>query len=270
MMKKLMYVMIMCLFALVMLTNFVTYTVTQAQAPTPTTAPLVIATPTPLPTIGATLENTPLPTFTPTEPGPVQLEAKEDAGAVNVRQEADPESERLGAIQFGERYVVVGRYFLWYQIRYEQSPSGLGYIFGDLVNIIGDPAEIEDLTLITPTPQDPNAVNLTATFEAVLSTPGGELTLTVSVREIQAPSQQLAVVQQDAIATPRPILPTFTYPPNIIAQAPTPSGNSPILVPNENTSTNTPRSGVAPITPILVLGGLGIIGLLLSRLFSRR
>ncbi|MCU0481731.1 MAG: SH3 domain-containing protein [Anaerolineae bacterium] len=269
MMKKLMYVMIICLFGGAMLTNFVSYTAIQAQVPTPTAAPVVIATPTPLPTIGATLENTPLPTFTPTEPGPVQLEVAGSEG-VNVRLEADPEADLLGTIRPSERYVVTGQYFLWYQIRFEQSPTGLGYVFGELVTIIGDPSEIKDLTLITPTPQDPNAVNLTATFEAVLLTPGGDLTLTVSVREILPPSQQLGAVQQDAVATPRPILPTYTYPPNIIAQAPTPSGDSPILVPNVTTSSNTPRGGIAPITPILVLGGLGIIGLLLSRLFNRR
>jgi len=269
MMKKIAPIVIIFLFSLGMMTNFVTYTATQAQSPTPTTAPVVLPTIAPLVTIGATLENTPLPTFTATEPGPVQLEAKEDAGSVNVRLEADPSAEQLGTIQFGERYVVVGQYFLWYQIRFEQSPTGLGYVFGDLVNIIGDPAEITDLTIITPTPQDPNAVNLTATFEAVILTPGGELTLTVAVREILPPSAQLGVVQQDAVSTERPILPTFTYPPNIIAQVPTQGSLSPILVPNETTSTSTIRGGIPPITPILVLAGLGVIGLLLSRLFRR-
>ncbi|PJF28760.1 MAG: hypothetical protein CUN52_11825 [Phototrophicales bacterium] len=241
----------------------------QAQPPTPTTAPLIIPTIAPLPTIGATLENTPLPTFTPTEPGPVQLEAKESAGAVNVRIEADPNAERLGTIRFGQRYVVVGRYYLWYRIRYDQSPNGMGYVFGDLVDIIGDPNEIVDLTLFTPTPTDPNAVNLTATFEIVRLTPGGELTLTVAVREILPPGQQVGVLVQDATASPRPILPTFTYPPNIIAQAPSPNAEVTILTPTIVTS-NTPRGDVAPIVPIMVLGGLGIIGLLLSRLFSKR
>lgn len=269
MMKKMLSIIIACLFGFGMLTNAITYTATQAQSPTPTTAPVILPTIAPLATIGATLENTPLPTFTPTEPGPVQLEAKEDAGAVNVRMEADPSAEQLGTIRFGERYVVVGKYFLWYQIRFEQSPNGVGYVFGDLVNIIGDPTEITDLSIITPTPQDPNAVNLTATFEAVILTPGGELTLTVAVREILPPSSQLSVVQPDAIVTERPILPTFTYPPNIIAQAPTPGGESSVLVPNETASTSTTRGGMPPITPILVLAGLGVIGLLLSRLFRR-
>lgn len=250
------------------MTNFVTYTATQAQSPTPTTGAIVLPTIAPLATIGATLENTPLPTFTATEPGPVQLEVAGDEG-VNVRLEADPNAEILGTIRPSERYVVSGQYYLWYQIRYEQSPSGFAYVFGDLVNIVGDPAEITDLTIITPTPQDPNAVNLTATFESVILTPGGELTLTVAVREILPPSAQLGVVEQDAVSTERPILPTFTYPPNVIAQAPTQGVLSPILVPNETTSTSTIRGGMPPITPILVLAGLGVIGLLLSRLFRR-
>lgn len=249
--------------------SLMTYSDTQAQTPaTPTTAPIVLPTIQPLPTIGATLENTPLPTFTPTEPGPVQLEAKESAGPVNVRLEADPNSDRLGAIRFGERYVVVGEYYLWYQIRFPQSPTGLGYVFGDLVEIIGDRSLIKNLTLITATPQDPDAVNRTATYQAVILTPGGELTLTVAVREILPPSQQGAGVVNLTV-TPRPILPTFTYPPNIIAQAPTPSGESSILVPVSNAPTNMPRGGVAPIVPIVLLGGFGLIGLLLARLFRR-
>lgn len=270
-MKKLTPIFIASLFIVAMMMNFAQHTVQtgQAQAPTPTTAPLILPTIAPVATIGATLENTPLPTFTPTEQGPVQLEAKEGAGAVNVRLEADPTAEQLGTIRFGQRYVVVGRYYLWYRIRYEQSPNGMGYVFGDLVDIIGDPAEIDDLTLITPTPQDPDAVNRTATFEAIILTPGGELTLTVAVREILPPGQQVGVLQQDAIASPRPILPTFTYPPNIVAFAPSPNAESPILQPTV-TNTLAPRGDIAPIIPIIVLVGFGFIGLLLSRLFSRR
>ncbi|MDZ4671330.1 MAG: SH3 domain-containing protein [Phototrophicales bacterium] len=269
MIKKSVFAMLTLIFGAGLMTSFTSYNYTQAQAPTNTAAPVILPTAQPLMTIGPTLENTPLPTFTPTEPGPVQLEAKESAGPVNVRLEADPESDRLGAIRHGERYVVVGQYFLWYQIRYEQSPTGLGYVFGDLVDIIGDRLLLTDLSLVSPTPQDPEAFNRTATFEAVILTPGGELTLTVAVREILPPSQQTGVVQQGIQATPRPILPTFTYPPNIVAQAPTPNGESSIMTPTVVTPMNTTRTGIAPVTPILVLAGLGFIGLLLSRLFRR-
>jgi predicted membrane-bound mannosyltransferase len=145
----------------------------------------------------------------------------------------------------------------------------MGYVFSDLVNIIGDPTQIDDLTLITLTPQDPDAINRTATFEAIISTPGGELTLTIAVREILPPAQQIEVLRQDVNASPRPILPTFTYPPNIIALAPSPNAESLILQPSI-VNTTTPQDGIAPIVPIIVLAGLGLIGLLLSRLFNQR
>ncbi|HRF96697.1 MAG TPA: SH3 domain-containing protein [Aggregatilineales bacterium] len=270
MMKKFAYVMMLVLFGGAILTSFVSYTAINAQAPTPTTAPIILPTAQSLPTIGPTLENTPLPTFTATEQPPLQLAIKPGSDPVNVRLEADPNSDIVGQIRDGDRYVVAGQYFLWYQIRFEQSPTGVGYVFGDLVDIIGDTSLMTDLTIITPTPQDPEAFNRTATFEAVLLTPGGELTLTVAVREILPPSQQTGVSQQELVVTQRPILPTFTYPPNIIAQAPTPNPDSSITQPTVATPIKVDRGTIAPITPILVLGGLGLIGLLLSRLFRRR
>jgi hypothetical protein len=99
-MKKFAYILAFSSFTLTIMMNFAQQStqIGRAQAPTPTTAPLILPTIAPLPTIGVTPENTPLPTFTPTEPGPVQLEAKERTGAVNVRLQADPNAELLGPL----------------------------------------------------------------------------------------------------------------------------------------------------------------------------
>ena len=88
---------------------------------------------------------TPSATWTPTSSA-VMIEAKEGAGEVNVRAEADIESERLGTIRAGEFYPVLGRYFRWIQFQFDSSPTGRGWVFDELVNIVGDESTIPDLS----------------------------------------------------------------------------------------------------------------------------
>ncbi len=70
-----------------------------AQVPSATPVRVIIASSTPQPT--QSVIETPTPTWTPTSEGPVQLQAKADAGEVNVRSEPDPASQRLGGINTG-------------------------------------------------------------------------------------------------------------------------------------------------------------------------
>src|SRR5262245_34183692 len=74
------------------------------------------------------------PTLTSTPAAAIQREVRSDVGEVNVRQEPDPESARLGTIKAGEKYAVRARYFRWIQFEFSQSPSGTGWVFEDLVN----------------------------------------------------------------------------------------------------------------------------------------
>jgi hypothetical protein len=208
---------------------------------------------------------TPRPTATSTDEGPPQLEAKESAGAVNVRAEADPESEILGRIRFGERYTVTGRFYRWLQIRFEPSPTRIAYVFEDLVDIIGDEAAVPDLTIL-PTADDP-AARATETWQAIQELPGGELTVTADARVLEGGDAPEAAVSVDEVreVESTSALPTFTYPPNVVALVPTQVAQadiSPTAVPvGIDLSVS---GGVAPIVPILVLAGLGVIGLLIS------
>lgn len=238
----------------------------------PTPAQITIPSAAPPATVG--IVETPTPTFTPTEEGPPQLESKEEAGAVNVRAEADPESEKLGVIRFGDRYTVTGKFYMWYQIRFEPSPTRIAYVFGELVNIIGDETKIPDLTQSLLPTEDSAALNATQTSEAIVQLPGGELTLTASSRLIDAPSESIATPQvniqsSDTNVQEVDLLPTFTYPPNVIAQAPTQI--SPDAVPTATPSRTilAVTTEITPITPILILGGIGVLGLLISFLFRR-
>lgn len=241
-----------------------------SQAPTPTPARVIIPTSAPPPTAGA--PPTPTATYTPQPEGPVQLEAREEAGPVNVRAQADPNSDRLGSIQYGEQYVVLGRYYRWLQIRFEPSPSRVAYVFEELVNIIGDESQIPDLTQQELPTEDLSLLEPTMTWEALQLTPGAEETLRAeSEREIAAPGGAggAAAPAGEGEDVEFGVLPTFTYPPNVVAQAPT---QIPVM---DVTSTPDPArlninvsDGIAPVLPIVLLGAIGVIGILLS--FLRR
>ncbi len=197
----------------------------------------------------------PTATRTPTPMGQAILEARDFA---NVRAAPDTSAAQLGVIRSGERYNVTGRYYQWLQFQYNQSPTGLGWVFGDLVNITGDPATILQIDLnAEPTP-DPFALGQTATFAILTQTPGGVLTATAAVRD------PLAAFNTSENAG---ILPTFTYPPEIVPIAPTQPAASSIddmVEVAQPAAANFDPSDLPPIVPIVVLGGMGLLGLAIS------
>ncbi len=201
----------------------------------------------------------PTPTRTATQPGIALLEAKDFA---NVRADPSTDSAQLGQIKAGEQYNVIGRYVSWIQFQFPTSPTGKGWVFGDLVNLTGNIDNIPDIDPFANEQVDSVSSGATATQSVLTQTPGGILTATILAR---------IVIPQ---GTPAPadsgtheILPTFTYPPGMIPIAPSPgapvstaSPDAAALLPTSN-SNNLP-----PIVPILVLGGIGLLGLALSSL----
>ena len=182
-------------------------------------------------------------TLTATPPGPVLLEALESAGNVNVRAAPDVESERLGAIAFGTQYPALRQFFLWYELQYEDSPNGRAWVFGELVEIIGDASRIQVVDTF---------VDAAAPAEAALeAAPGAAETIAANARVLNAPTTvgDREQVNQDLAAT---ALPTFTYPPNFLA-------STPAALPDSPTASNT---DLPPLFFILMLGGFGMFGLL--------
>jgi hypothetical protein len=236
----------------------------------PTPARITIASPTPILTEASAATATWTPTVTAI--GALLLEAQNEA---NVRSGPDINAEKLGTIRAGETYVIIGRSFRWIQFQYDISPSGTGWVYDELVNIIGNPDDIVDLNAnILPT-VDTSIVNATQTWEAITQTPGGVLTATADARIIQAPG----VVTSDAIDggsingsdSNNAVLPTFTYPPGIAPQAPTQAvGAVSTITPESNTLVEAASNGIAPIVPILAFGGLGILGLTITSMRRKR
>lgn len=215
------------------------------------------------------------PTFTPTtqieQVGAVTgvtLEARTDSGAVNVRSEPDPNAEILGTINSGATYPVTGRYFRWIQFRYERTGSGLAWVFDGLVNLTGDVATIPEIDPFAVPTADPFIVNATQTASIITLTPGAAAIIAVTSGTPLRTNDDPAVLGGEGNVP----LPTYTYPPEIIAAAPTQSRSDNDL--GETATTNTESispspsaSGdIAPIIPIALLGGLGLLGLLLSAL----
>jgi hypothetical protein len=210
---------------------------------------------------------TPTATYTPTPPGAALLEAFTEA---NVRAEPDPESELLGTIRAGDLYTVIGRYYRWYQFRYDQTPGQTGWVFDELVQITGDESQIRDLTEDAVPTTDPTSVAGTATIEAITQTPGGILTATAEAVIIPLPVQPGNGGATPETANSSSVLPTFTYPPDVAVTPPESAykaanatfDSTPTLVPNSLEFVVT--EGAPPIVPILVLAGIGLFGLVIS------
>ena len=213
----------------------------QARA-TATPVAAVIITPTPegqeppTPTSTATLSPTPLPA--------VRLRALSTAGNINVRALPNLESAVLGIIADATEYQVLRNYFRWYEFRYDASPNGRGWVYGDLVEIIGDSSLIEVIDSADEIERPGQAENQLAEGA------DDESQRTIAIATVQADSAksvELAVITA---------LPTFTRP------APTPvSLNDQIQI---EAGIQSSLLKIPPILPIAALGGLGILGLLIS------
>jgi hypothetical protein len=203
------------------------------------------------------------PTWTATAVPAARLQALSEA---NVRAEPDPEAELLGVIGSDQQFVVTGRYFRWFRFEYADALSDEGWVFDELVQIIGDETSIRDLTLDpTPTP-DPQVIGLTFTAEVIALTPGGGLTATANSNIVPLPippgvtAQITAAISQPA----NQILPTFTFPPNLPGFSPE-TTNEPTSIPSafdtliENLPDNSP-----PIIPLIALISLGVFGLVIT------
>ena len=235
-------------------------TSTPVRAELPTLAPPVIEAAT-----------TATSTRTPTPEGQVLLEAKADAGDVNVRAEPDISAERLGSIRAGRTYQVFGRYFRWLQFQYDDSPTGpvRGWVFDELVEIIGDPNAIPNLQPGEPAPPVANV----EPEEALALTPGGALTATASVRILALPGAELSssgaqqplasAAGEEGVVQP---LPTFTYPADLVVSAPNAARPDDM---NDRPTRSRPAispDGMPPIGPIVLLGAMGLLGLAVSSL----
>ena len=215
----------------------------QARATaTPVSAVLVAPTPEGLersePTLAPTLSPTPLPA--------TRLRALSSAGNINVRALPDLESEILGTIADDREYQVLRNYYRWYELRYDLSPNGHAWVYGDLVEILGD----RSLIIVI---ENPDEIELVGQVQNLPGDGGAEAEArTIEISTIQADSAQS--VERVAVTA----LPTFTRP------APTPVS----FTDQPQIATNGPRpwTGIPPIFPIALLGGLGVLGFLISAL----
>ncbi|MBE2183276.1 MAG: SH3 domain-containing protein [Anaerolineae bacterium] len=220
----------------------------------PTATPAQIQLSTPITPTVPGLVITP-PTTAPTTVAAVVLEAIDSA---NVRSQPDTDAAQIGTIRNGDLYPVIGRHFEWLQFQFPPSPNGAGWVFGQLVNVNGDLSQIPEINLDTEPTFDPMAGNATATQNAITQTPGGLLTATAFERFLAGSAGTIV---------PGQVLPTYTYPPNAALIAPTPDI---LLSPQQEIPQAVPSAsadqGMPPILPILIVGGLGVLGLIVNAL----
>lgn len=241
-----------------------------AQAPTATPIVVQLASPTPLPVLGSNATATPAPTPTETPIGPVQVTVAEGQGNVNVRSEADPESDILGVIAPGENYAVTGRYFRWIQFRFPNSPNGLGYVYDELVQLIGDTALIPDLTVVdtAASAQDASSSTDVTSLDLTPVAPGADATATADARILSEPVgvDPNATLSETSLNPDGGVrLPTYTPFPNVgdllSAANPEPTATA---VQTELINIQETASNLPPIVPIVLLGGVGLLGFIIS------
>ena len=213
----------------------------------PTAVPLLF--PTPTDTAGPPTET---PTRTPTALGRPVVEAiSEDT---NVRAGPDINDDRVGQIQPGTQYPVLGKRFNWYQIEYADAPSGTAWVYSEVVHLTGDPGTIPELSLEDIPTVDPGFLGQQQTAEAIANTPGAAATLTAQV--LITPTGIFTAAPEERTLAPGERLPTFTYPPYTPTPVAFPRTNPPPVQ----------AGGVPPLVPILALGALGLMGLLVALL----
>lgn len=191
---------------------------------------------------------------TATLPGPTFLQAPATAGNINVRAAPDLESEVLGTISFGALYPALRRYFQWYELRYEPSPNGRAWVYGELVEVTGDLSNIQVVDNFADISVIPVADNSLEAGSGEAAADGESRVLVIST---EAGAARLA----DAGRRASP-LPTFTRPPDLPAIIPTGSAGQPTE--DENRADPEGRSGIPPLLPILMLAGFGAVGLLIN------
>lgn len=233
----------------------------------PTPVPVSLPSPLPLFTQVSTTVADKEPTRTPTPLGPVLLQAITEA---NVRAQPDPESERLGTIRNGDLFPVIGRYFRWYQFQYDQSPSGTGWVFDELVTILGDEASIIDLAENSEGQALTQIPDVGATLLLITQTPGGILTATASSGSIPLPGQASSTGMPDNLAPTIEVtfLPTYTFPPGVPSSGVVPTLDA-IATPTAET-VQTSADIFPPVLPIVILAALGALGLFVSTVWSSR
>lgn len=203
------------------------------------------------------------PTRTPTVSGSVFIEAKN--ADTNVRRGPDINEDRLGTIQPGTQYRVISRRFQWIQIEYPDTPGRRGWVYQDVINIIGDPNQIPEIDPELLPTIDPTQAAAEETELAATRTPGGFLTLTAAVQITPEGILTLPPTQRSERPTlaPGEKLPTFTFPPATFTPIATDNFQQ---EPEDNITSVLPGSTFAPIIPIVGLAGLGLMGLLISLL----
>jgi len=226
----------------------------QPATPIPVNPPTATAPPPP---------PTDVPTRTPTSEGPASAEAI-NAGT-NIRARPDISGDLVAQIAPGTRYPILGRYFEWYQIAYQNGPGGRAWVHQSVVTIYGDQALIPEIS--DPAGAGAESLPLVATPTGGLPDEGAGIGLPTAANALGAP------IPLNTLGTPEPAaalpatafsaalggLPTYTPP----AETPTPLNLADFTAPPPSSAL---RGGLPPIAPIAGLLGIGAAGLFLSAL----
>ncbi|MBX3084088.1 MAG: SH3 domain-containing protein [Anaerolineae bacterium] len=224
-------------------------TVSAQDQPTPYQANIPTRTTTPEPVITIT------PSRTATDfVSRISVQASDAETGANVRNAPDTEGTTiLGKIKRGTFFEATARFGKWVQIRYLGSPTGIGWVFGELLEFKG--GALEDLPEITtdaiPT-MNVGTVQIEQTLSYITATPGALETATAA--QAIATGQFSANSAVGGAVGEGTLLPTFTNPPPMVEAT----------LPARAVAQN--QGDLPPIIPIVGLAVIGLFGLIISGL----
>lgn len=184
------------------------------ETPTPSATPTNTPTLTPTPTATETPTQTPTPTetptLTPTPLGPPMAEAAEENTV--VQSEPGNRGGPLGLIQPGETYPITAQSDGWYEIEIDESPTGSGWISGEMVTLRGDvetvpelpPDEIATVSPAIMAAQGTAVALALATPTPIEAAPTQETIGPAEATITMIPSPSLGAPTSSSISTPAP------------------------------------------------------------------
>jgi hypothetical protein len=184
----------------------------------------------------------------------ISVQAIDAETGANVRNAPDTEGTTiLGKIKRGTFYEATARFGTWVQIRFLGSPTGIGWVFGELLEFQGGAlADLPEVTTDSIPTMNVGTVQIEQTLSYITATPGALETATAA--QAIATGQFSANSGAGGAVGDGTLLPTFTNPPPLV-EATLPAR-----------AVAQSQGELPPIIPIVSLAVIGLFGLIISGL----
>jgi hypothetical protein len=163
---------------------------------------------------------------------------------------------------------VRGRYFSWLLFDFPPSPTGTGWVFDGLVDVIGDASKI---ARIDPYAEPTSAADAAAsqTLSVIIQTPGGDLTATADARVLVLVTPTLNVGAVSASDDVSGLLPTYTPPAEYNLRVTATVASDVVQETTLDALASVASQRFPPAMPIAILALVGVLSLAVGFILRR-